>query len=120
MKKIFLSALVFAFSFLALSAHSQDLCSTNPKYCKILSDTAGVKMMLITLPPGAKLGTHTHPVNMGYILKGGLYKWTYADGKSESADFKAGDSFHGGAEGPHHSWNAGKTTLEFVLVEKNR
>jgi quercetin dioxygenase-like cupin family protein len=120
MKKFFPFALSIAFTMLSASTRSQDLCSTNPKYCKLLSDTAGVKMMLITLPPGAKLGTHTHPVNMGYVLKGGLYKWTYADGKSESADMKAGDSFHGGAEGPHHSWNAGKTMLEFVLVEKTK
>jgi quercetin dioxygenase-like cupin family protein len=110
--------LVF-FIMTGLVTKGQDLCSTNPKYCKVLSDTAGVKMMLITLPPGGKLGTHTHPVNMGYVLKGSIYKWTYADGKTVSADMKAGDAFHGGAEGPHHSWNAGKTTLEFVLVEKS-
>jgi len=116
---IFLSWVAMGTLF-SLSAKSQDLCTANPKYCKVLSDTAGVKMMLITLPPGAKLVTHTHPVNMGYVIKGSIYKWTYADGKTESADMKAGDAFHGGAEGPHHSWNAGKSTLEFVLVEKNK
>lgn len=112
--------LLFSLVLLALgnSLKAQDLCSKNPKYCKLLSDTAGVKMMLITLPPGAKLSEHTHPVNMGYVIKGGLYKWTYTSGKTESADLKAGDSFHGGPETPHHSWNAGKTTLQFVLVEK--
>ncbi len=119
MKKYIRVTLAVAMTLSFFSLRAQDLCSTNPKYCKVLSDTAGVKMMLITLPPGAKLGTHTHPLNMGYVLKGGIYKWTYADGKSESADFKAGDSFHGGAEGQHHSWNGGKTTIEFVLVEKS-
>jgi len=119
MKRLILPLCLAFSAMLAVSAKGQDLCSANPKFCKVLSDTAGVKMSLVTLPPGAKLVEHTHPVNMGYVIKGGLYKWTYADGRTESADMKAGDAFHGGAEGPHHSWNAGKTTLQFVLVEKN-
>jgi quercetin dioxygenase-like cupin family protein len=100
-------------------SYAQDCCKSNPKYCKLLSDTAGVKMMVVTLPPGAKLVTHTHPVNFGYCIKGGLFKWTYeATGKTESADMKPGDEFHGGPESSHHSWNAGKTTIQFILVEK--
>ena len=76
-------------------------------------------MMLITLAPGEKLGTHTHPLNMGYVTKGGLYKWTYDTGKTESYLMKPGDKFQGGPETPHHSWNAGKTTLQFILVERH-
>ena len=119
MNKNFFKAAVLLFTVLAsYGLKAQDVCSTNPKHCKLLSDTAGVKMMLITLQPGEKLLEHTHPINMGYVIKGGLYKWTYSNGKTESADMKDGDSFYGGAETPHYSWNAGKTTLQFVLVEK--
>jgi quercetin dioxygenase-like cupin family protein len=100
------------------AVHAQDVCKSNPTHCKVLTDTAGVKMMLITLKPGEKLATHTHPWNFGYVLKGGLYKWTYSDGKTESAQMKEGDSFAGAPEGTHHSWNAGKTTIQFVLYEK--
>ena len=75
-------------------------------------------MMLITLSPGGKIARHTHPVNMGYVIKGGLYKWTYDDGKTETFDMKAGGTFQGGPETPHYSWNAGKTTIQFILVEK--
>jgi len=116
-KLLFLAVIIFA-ALLANKSMAQDLCKNNPKYCKLLSDTGGVKMMLITLPPGAKLGTHTHPLNFGYILKGGLYKWTYTNGKTESFDMKPGGEFHGGAETPHHSWNAGKTTIQFLLIER--
>ncbi len=111
---IFLIALL-SFGF---SGKAQDLCSSNPKYCKLLNDTAGIKVMLITLPPGAKLTEHTHPINLGYVLKGGLYKWTYTNGKTESSNMKVGDSFQGGPETTHFSWNAGKTTLQFILIEK--
>lgn len=117
MKKVILSVLfIFGIQF-AQHSFAQDLCSTNKKYCKLLSDTAGVKMVLVTLPPGAKLQTHSHPINMGYVIKGGLYKWTFINGKTESAMMKPGDNFLGNPEPAHYSWNAGKSTIQFVLVE---
>ena len=101
-----------------ITVNAQDVCKSNPSHCKTLVDTAGVKMMLITLKPGEELATHTHPWNFGYVLKGGLYKWTYPDGKTEMAQMKEGDSFSGAPENTHHSWNAGSTTIQFVLYEK--
>ncbi|MFZ5976286.1 MULTISPECIES: cupin domain-containing protein [Hydrotalea] len=119
MKKFTLILFIIIFS-TRHTVKAQDLCSYNPKYCKLLSDTAGIKMMLITLPPGAKLSEHTHPINMGYVIKGSLYKWEYTTGKMESANMKPGDSFYGGPETPHHSWNAGKSVLQFILIEKQK
>ncbi|HET9825813.1 MAG TPA: cupin domain-containing protein [Chitinophagaceae bacterium] len=118
MKKTLALAAFFALCTYGQTLCAQDVCSTNPKHCKLLSDTAGVKMMLITLPPGAKLAKHTHPVNFGYCLKGGLYKWTYDNGKTESFQMKPGDHFQSGPEEPHFAWNAGKTTIQFILIEK--
>ena len=95
------------------------MAKANPKYCKVLSDTAGIKMVLVTLPPGAKLVTHTHPLNFGYVIKGGAYKWTYTKtGKTISVDMKPGDDFHGAPEPAHYSWNGGKTTIQYVIIEK--
>lgn len=120
MKKFIMSImLVIAVAFAGTSVKAQDLYHNNTSHCKLLSDTAGVKMMIVTLAPGEKLTTHTHPWNFGYVLKGGLYKWTYADGTTQSADMKSGDSFSGPPEKAHHSWNAGKTTIQFVLFEKS-
>lgn len=117
MKKIVRLALIILGIQFSQKTFAQDLCSANRRYCKLLSDTAGVKMLLVTLPPGARLQTHSHPVNMGYVIKGGLYKWTFINGKTESAVMKPGDNFLGNPEPPHYSWNAGKTTIQFVLVE---
>jgi hypothetical protein len=64
---------LFIFLFLSQSSKGQDVCSQNPKYCKVLSDTSGIKMMLITLPAGAKLAKHTHALNIGYVIQGGLF-----------------------------------------------
>src|SRR5215217_8842914 len=96
MKKRMLPFLaVIIFIAFGATANAQDVCKSNPSHCKLLQDTAGVKLMLITLKPGEKLLAHTHPWNFGYVLKGGLYKWTYADGKTESAQMKEGDHFAG-------------------------
>jgi quercetin dioxygenase-like cupin family protein len=100
------------------AVNAQDVCKTNPSNCKLLSDTAGVKMMLITLKPGDKLGTHTHPWHFGYVLKGGLYKWTTPEGEVKSAQMTEGAYFAGAPEGTHHSWNGGTTTIQFVMYEK--
>jgi len=117
--KSMLIAWFITFLFLSQASKGQDVCSENPNYCKVLSDTGGIKMMLITLPPGAKLATHTHALNTGYIIQGGLFKTEYEDGRSKSADLKPGFAFHGGPDKPHHAWNAGKTTLQMILVEKD-
>jgi quercetin dioxygenase-like cupin family protein len=119
MKIVLMLAAFYVSSVFGNRLMAQDLCSHNPKYCKLLSDTGGVKMILVTLPPGASLSNHTHPMYMGYILKGGLYKWSYDKGKTESFLMKEGGEFHSGAEPAHHSWNAGKTTIQFILVEKS-
>jgi len=121
MKKFIQSfALSLTLLVLGQTIYAQDVCKTNPKYCKVLSDTAGIKMMLITLPPGAKLTTHSHPVNLGYCLQGGLYKWTYeSTGKTESFPMKPGEHYQGAPEEAHHSWNAGKTTIKFLLIEQD-
>ena len=121
MKKFIQTFLVLStLIILAQAAQAQDMCKANPKYCKVLNDTAGMKMMLVTLPPGAKLVTHTHPVNLGYCLEGGLYKWTYeSTGKTESYNMKPGDHFQGSPEEAHHSWNAGKTTIKFLIIEQD-
>lgn len=103
---------------LGQAVNAQDLYKGNTSHCKLLSDTAGVKMMLVTLKPGEKLTLHTHPWNFGYVLKGGLYKWTYENGKTESAEMKQGEHFAGPPEEPHYSWNGGNTTIQFVLFEK--
>jgi quercetin dioxygenase-like cupin family protein len=120
MKKSIVLALVLFTIYMVNRAYGQDCATANPKYCKVLCDTAGIKMTLVTLPPGAKLVTHTHPLNYGYALKGGLFKWQYeATGKTESVQMKPGDEFHGGPEPAHHSWNAGKTEIQFLLIEKH-
>ena len=119
-KKIISIAVILFFVAFSTSTKAQDVCKSNPSACKILADTAGVKMMLITLKPGDKLVTHTHPWHFGYVIKGGLYKWTTPEGEVKGAEMKEGAHFAGAPEGAHYSWNGGKTTIQFVMYEKQQ
>lgn len=99
------------------AGHAQDIVSANMQYCKLLYDTAGIKMILVTLPPKAKLQTHTHAMCICFVIQGGVYKWTYVNGATESLLMKDGDHFMDGPTDPHYSWNGGNTTIQFLLVE---
>jgi quercetin dioxygenase-like cupin family protein len=119
-KILFLTAVILFTAAVGGSVKAQDICNANTKYCKVLAEKGGMKMMMITLPAGAKLATHTHPDYAMYVLKGGLYEWKDdGDAKIQKANLKPGDAFPGDPEGAHHSWNAGKTTIQFILVEKH-
>lgn len=118
-KVLFILTSVIFLLLMTVTTKAQDMCATNPSHCKLLNDTAGMKMMIITLKPGDRLVSHTHPLNFVYVLKGGLYKWTYTNGKTESMNLKAGDHFVGPPEDAHKSWNAGKTTIQILFFEKN-
>jgi quercetin dioxygenase-like cupin family protein len=102
---------------LAIKTNAQDVVKTNPKYTKVLTDTAGVRMIKVTLAPGEQLAMHTHPVQMVYCLEGGQLTITYKSGKKETVDIKAGDSLQTPADPPHMTRNSGSTTISFLEIE---
>ena len=99
------------------NASAQDVVKTNPKYTKMLTDTAGVRMIKVTLAPGEEMIMHTHPVQMMYCLEGGQITVNYQSGKKESYDLKAGDAFQAPADPPHTTKNTGTTTVSFLEIE---
>ncbi len=101
---------------LSVSALAQDVVKANPN-AKILVENADVRVVQDTIPPGAKSALHSHPAGWAYVTKPGVAKVTYADGKTETWEAKAGDQQWMDAERPHTTENIGKTTLQYVLVE---
>ncbi|PKP14332.1 MAG: hypothetical protein CVU08_00690 [Bacteroidetes bacterium HGW-Bacteroidetes-3] len=102
-----------------LHASAQDVVKTNPKLAKLLTETAGVRMIKCTLAPGKELVMHTHPVQMLYCLQGGQITVNYKSGKKEVSDLKAGDAMSASADPPHTTKNTGKTTISFLEIEIN-
>ncbi len=118
MKKI-LSLIVAGMIFLFATSivMAQDVVKTNPKCTKLLTDTAGVRMIKITLAPGEEMVMHTHPVQMMYCLEGGQLQVNYKSGTKETFDIKAGDSFQAPPDPPHVTKNTGTSTISFLEIE---
>jgi beta-alanine degradation protein BauB len=97
-------------------AQSQDLVVADPSHCIVLNDTAGVRMVMITLHPGDKLPEHSHPVWMAYCITGGKMSET-CDGKSTVFTLTPGMHVMGKSMGAHTDENVGKTDIRFLLIE---
>ena len=96
---------------------AQDVVKTNPKNTKLLCDTAGVRMILVTIKPGEELALHTHPIQEIYCLRSGQVTVSHKGGTTEVLNVKAGQSMQAGPEIPHTTKNTGTTTMELILVE---
>jgi quercetin dioxygenase-like cupin family protein len=112
---ILMSVLVLVFT--VQRSKAQDVVKTNPMNAKLLADTAGVRLIKITLAPGEELVMHTHPVQLLYCLEGGQLMVHYKSGKTESYDLKSGDAMQAPADPPHTTKNAGTAPLSFLEIE---
>ena len=108
---------VSVFILSGFNASGQDVVKTNPKFTKLLADTAGVRMIRVTLAPGEEMVMHTHPVQMLYCLEGGQLTVNYKSGKKETIDLKAGDAMQAPSDPPHTTKNTGTSTLSFLEIE---
>lgn len=109
--------LLSVFMLTAFNVSAQDLVKTNPNNAKLLTDTAGVRMIKVTLAPGEELIMHTHPVQMMYCLEGGQLTVNYKNGKKEVIDIKAGDAMQAPSDPPHTTKNTGTTNISFLEIE---
>jgi quercetin dioxygenase-like cupin family protein len=73
-----------------------------------------VTIRRITIPAGARLETHHHPViNAGILLSGQL---TVVSGDGKTLELKAGDPIVELVNKPHYGVNRGKTPAEIVVI----
>ena len=76
--------------------------------------TAHVTAAIVTVPPGAETGWHTHAVPLyGYMLAGTL---TVDYGSKGTHVYKAGDSFMEAMNWPHNGVNKGHTPVRILAV----
>jgi beta-alanine degradation protein BauB len=95
---------------------SQDLTKADPAHTKVLLDTLNVKTFLVTLHPGDKVPTHSHPVYMTYYITGGKMSQT-ENGKTTTKEIKSGTRVMHQQQGPHSAENSGTTDISFIVVE---
>jgi len=99
-----------------LGAMAQDEAKVAPTAAKTLLENSRVRVMEVSLKPGEKVGTHSHPDHVVYFLTDGKIKETLADGKSNELSGKAGEA-KGMKAVIHSTENVGTAPLRGIVVE---
>jgi quercetin dioxygenase-like cupin family protein len=94
----------------------QDPVTVNAKTIVVKLDNPRVRVLDVTLKPGEKEKTHSHPAYVVYIIEGGKVRNHAADGTVAETELKTGDVLY---RDPLTHWaeNIGNTTIRLVLVE---
>ncbi|HKY42268.1 MAG TPA: cupin domain-containing protein [Pyrinomonadaceae bacterium] len=97
-------------------SREQDAAKVNASTIVVKLDNPRVRVLDVTLKPGEKEKTHSHPAYVVYIIEGGKVRNHAADGTVAEAELKTGDVLY---RDPLTHWaeNIGNTTLRLVLVE---
>ena len=120
MKRIFIVMFVLLVTGLLRSdvavTREQDPVVVNAKTIVVKLENPRVRVMDVTLKPGEKEKTHSHPAYVVYVIEGGKVRNHASDGTTVEGEFKAGDVLY---RDPLTHWaeNIGNTTIRLVLVE---
>lgn len=97
-------------------SREQDPVTVNANTIVMKLDNPRVRVMDVTLKPGEKEKTHSHPAYVVYVIEGGKVRNHPSSGAPVEAEFKAGDVLY---REPLTHWaeNIGNTTIRLVLVE---
>ena len=100
----------------AWGAESAD--KVGPEVYKRILDNNRVTVLEGHFAPGAKVGMHTHPDHVAYIVSNepAKLRLTYPDGTTKEIDGKPGEPFWIPAE-THASENIGTTDVKILVVE---
>ena len=83
-----------------------------------MKNSAGVRMIKVTLAPGEELVMHTHPVQMMYCLEGGQLTVNFKSGKKEVINIKPGDAIQAPADPPNTTKNTGTTSILHLFTDQ--
>ena len=119
-KKLFLACAAMAALFLfTTNCRAQDPVKAASNVYKLLKDTMGMRMLLVTFKPGEETAWHSHPDHMVYVVDGGKIEITDKGSQPQTMELKAGDAIALPAV-THKAKNVGGTTLKLVVYEKRK
>lgn len=109
---------VCALALAVAPARAQDPAKVAGEQYKLVSENDNIRVLDVTIAPGAKAAMHSHPDLEVIVLEGGAAKWTFPDGKFRLSgpEMKRGATLSMKAE-THSVENVGKTPIHVVLVE---
>lgn len=100
----------------AVTAFAQDPVKVDSKHYKVESENARVRVLRVKYAPGEKSVMHRHPATVAVFLTDGKVKFTYANGKTEEVEFKAGQTVWRPAT-KHLPENVGDREMEAIVIE---
>lgn len=99
-----------------IPALAQDPVKVDSKHYTVESENARVRILRVKYAPGEKSVMHRHPATIAVFLTDGKVKFTYANGKTEEVEFKAGQTVYRPAT-KHLPENIGDREMEAIVVE---
>ncbi len=109
----------FLLCFAASAVLAQDVLTVagGAETHKVVLDNDQVRMLDARIPPGQKIGMHSHPPNTVYYVTDCKFKVTGPDGKTQIAEPKAGTAIYRGGETRHAVESVGKSECHLVQTE---
>ena len=120
--RFFMGLLVPAFMLAGVTAHSamaQDKAKAEKGKATltVLAENEKVRVYQVQLKPGDVSPSIARPFRVVRALKGGTLSRTYADGKTEKREYKAGQVSLQGPDAPFSGKNIGKTEVVLYVVQ---
>jgi len=97
-------------------AAAQDPLKIDPDIYTLALENEKVRVFTVTFKPGAKIGRHSHPDHVVYVIKPGKLKISRSETDSKDYELKTGESMFIPAE-THWAENVGDTEIQLVVVE---
>lgn len=94
----------------------EDAVTVAPDIHEVIFENDTVRMLKVTVKPGAVAAMHSHPDNVNYVLSGGELRFTRPDGTVSKVLLVAGATLPGTASS-HAVENLTNKTIETIQVE---
>src|SRR5881296_4042467 len=95
---------------------AQDAANVDPKHYTVVSENDQVRVLKAHYGPHEKSVMHSHPATVAVFLTDAKGQFTFADGKTQAFDVKAGESQYGAATS-HVPENTGDVAMDVIVVE---
>jgi mannose-6-phosphate isomerase-like protein (cupin superfamily) len=95
---------------------AQDAVKVDPKHYTVVSENDQVRILKAHYGPHEKSIMHSHPATVAVFLTDAKGQFTFADGKTQAFDTKAGESQYGAAI-VHLPENTGDEAMDVIVVE---
>jgi quercetin dioxygenase-like cupin family protein len=99
-----------------MSDHIDDIVKISPDVHQVLFENAAIRVLEVTVKPGAKVPMHTNPENVNYVIKQGTLRLIEADGCSVDIDL-AERQVIPAPVGRHAVENVGTTEVRTICIE---